>query len=191
MPNWTVNTVTFTAEPDVIQFLVDSNLDFHIIHPCPFITHEGYQEGWYDWCASHWGTKWEARDVSIISRSDTVLKAIFRTVWASPHGILSYLTKLHPSLHIVNQWNIELFECVGMTTFANGKYDSINIDPSLYTTEALKEFSKTNNWFDFEDFHDYMDDYYASDAIEKLQTTVVPQITSLTYEEFVELMNTY
>jgi hypothetical protein len=43
------------------------------------------QDNWYDWCCTHWGTKWDAIDVYVSddTEEDTVTFS-FDTAWAPP-----------------------------------------------------------------------------------------------------------
>ena len=45
---------------------------------------------WYDWCNEHWGTKWDACDLSITVTEDKVL-GYFSTAWAPPIGFYAFM----------------------------------------------------------------------------------------------------
>jgi len=188
MPNWTTNGVKIHADPDLLLSIASSNFDFQIIHPCPFIKGEKCEEGWYEWCYSHWGTKWSARYVDIdYAEGETVLTASFNTAWSAPHGVLAYITELFPEAKITNTWQDECCERVGITTYHEGTITSTSIDPTEYTKETLEAFSDSNLWFDYEECVAYRSDEYEDleEEDNELLTCVKPKVWSLTYEEFV------
>jgi hypothetical protein len=53
---------------------------------------------WYGWCQQHWGTKWNADDVSI-EASDSAIAIRFVTAGKYPRPILKVLSTSFPSLH--------------------------------------------------------------------------------------------
>lgn len=82
MPNFCVNKWCIQgdkAERDkIVSFLATkkTHLDFERMRPLP----EG-SSSWYEWCCANWGTKWNARDVSVKhGRKKTVYT--FRTAWS-------------------------------------------------------------------------------------------------------------
>jgi hypothetical protein len=159
MPNWTSNHLTLEGTPEALQQIFDINFDFQKILPCPFIHDENYDEGWYDWCVKYWGTKWSANDVDLdYTVGDTTLTAMFDTAWNTPYTLLTYLTIIHPSLKITNEWQDEGYETIGITTYSNGIMDTQSINPFEYRKEALEQFAETNLWFCYDNVSNFMNE---------------------------------
>ena len=193
MPNWTRNNVTVEGDAETLKMISDAEFDFQTMHPCPFISGSGEdtvsQEGWYEWCCNHWGTKWTARDIDIdYTEGETILTANFNTAWCAPHGVLAYMTTIFPALKITNEWQQEGYECVGITSYCEGVFVSKSIDPSEYTHEALEAFAASNTWFEYED---YVADTYQGDeeTLEeednRLETLVRVRTRRSTYDDYV------
>lgn len=158
MPNWTENYVTINGPPEILQIITDANLKFQILYPCPFIHDENYEEGWYDWCCSHWGTKWNPTGMVIdYTPGQSSLTANFETAWSDPDTFLLYLSHIYPGLKIENEWMNEGYETIGITVCENGHLEKKQIDPHDYTLEALEEFATDNPWFGYADFADHME----------------------------------
>ena len=159
MPNWTQNSLTLEGTAEDLQHIYNNEFNFHKLHPCPFINGENYDEGWYEWCCKHWGTKWSPDEPDInYSEGDTSLSAIFQTAWTTPHALFAYLTVQYPSLTITCEWEDENYETVGITTYSHGEMDCQQIDPMDYTKEALEQFAETHDWFSYDDYCDYYDE---------------------------------
>lgn len=78
--------------------------------------------GWYAWNSTHWGTKWDASDVSMEEHAPDHLHYRFQTAWGVPMGALQTLAEQYPNCAIENQWEEEqgfggtlLFESDGYT----------------------------------------------------------------------------
>lgn len=56
---------------------------------------DGYNQGGYDWCIEHWGTKWNAYDIAF--GYDEVS---FCTAWATPLPIWEALSRRFPEMRI-------------------------------------------------------------------------------------------
>ena len=159
MPNWTSSHLTLEGTAEALQQIFDIKFDFQKIRPCPFIHDANYDEGWYDWCVKYWGTKWCANEVELdYTVGDTTLTAMFETAWHTPFVLLTYLTTIHPSLKITNEWQDEGYKRVGITIYSNGLMYARAILPFDYTNETLKQFSKTNSWFCYDDFNNFIID---------------------------------
>jgi len=185
MPNWTHNSLTIEGDASALQQLVDVNFNFHSLHPCPFINGDTYEEGWYEWCCAHWGTKWSPEDPTLdYSEGDTSLSATFQTAWNAPHALLTYLTIIHPSLTITNEWENENYETVGSTTYAQGAMTSQMIDPSDYTLEALEQFAAVNSWFPYNDYAEYVEEEEAEEE-DKKKDQVLLQHRHYSYAELI------
>ena len=186
MPNWTQNSITMEGDASALQQIADAIFDFHTLHPCPFINGETYEEGWYDWCCKHWGTKWSPNDPDIsYSEEDTNLSATFQTAWNAPHALLTYLTIIHPSLTITNEWDNENYEIVGITTYAHGTMTSRMIDPSEYTLEVLEQFAIDNTWFSYNDYAEYVEEGGAEEEHIKKDQIIV-ESRQYSYAELIE-----
>ena len=186
MPNWTSNHLTLEGTAEDLQQIFDINFDFQKILPCPFIHDENYDEGWYDWCVKYWGTKWSCKEVELVyTAGDTTLTAMFETAWHTPYVLLTYLTKINPSLKITNEWQDEGYERVGITTYSNGLMDARAILPFDYTNQTLKQFSETNPWFCYNDFNNFINDIDDDDEVddEDKESNIVLIQYQYTYEE--------
>lgn len=86
MPNWCQNQVTISGPKPVIDEIKavlasEEKRLLHWMRPLP----PDQQENWYDWCVSHWGTKWDIGEPFI--GDDVEEDAItfgFDTAWAPP-----------------------------------------------------------------------------------------------------------
>jgi len=74
---------------------------------------------WYDWANENWGTKWDARDVTLedstLDGEETYgeLEYTFDTAWGPPEGVHSILTKDFPTLSITWFWDEPGMELAG------------------------------------------------------------------------------
>lgn len=90
---------------------------------------------WYDWCISHWGTKWNAYgygEDKIDYRDGDML--YFQTAWSAPHPVLEKLTEMFPDVELEHEWADEDigYNC-GRCNYQNGEI----ID--RYVPESEKE----------------------------------------------------
>ena len=191
MPNWTSNSITIEGTAEALQEIYDAKFDFQKLHPSPFIHGENYDEGWYDWCNKYWGTKWSPNEVDIdYTAGETSLTASFETAWCTPYALLTYLTILHPSLVIINEWQDEGYESVGITHYAHGSMIGQTINPIEYTNKALEQFSEINTWFCYDDYTNFIETFQDSDNEEdgddgkKDQVTI--QHADLSYEDLID-----
>lgn len=105
MPNWVYNSVTIIGgDSEVLGKLADSlkgdrgdgtisDLTFQKIIPRPVD-----EEDWYNWNVSHWGTKWDASDVTCTRDEDT-LHYTFSTAWSPPAPVFAAVSVANPDLH--------------------------------------------------------------------------------------------
>lgn len=63
--------------------------------------------GWYDWCCSNWGTKWNAGSEAEVIVSDGRLEAHFSTAWSPPTPVIEALIAKFPDVAVC----FEYFEC--------------------------------------------------------------------------------
>ena len=196
MPNWTDVNITISGDPAALAEIYEASLNFQKLHPCPFITGEGkndedwqWHDGWYEWCSSHWGTKWPARGVNIDYTMDSgELMAYFTTAWSVPHGFLAYLTVKYPSLKIVASWEDASFDCVGEATYSDGNLVSKSIDPSLYKPAALLAFADSHDWFSYDNYWSSIGDSLNDDDIEVLGTDIEISVRKCAYEDFIKMV---
>jgi len=181
MPNWISNTVSLEGHPTILSKIAESDFDFQQLHPCPFITDETtIQEGWYEWCNAHWGTKWSPSDVDCeYTDGDLFLEVYFQTAWSPPHGLLTYLTIKYPTLTITNAWSDEADTLAGHAIYSKGKFEDTWIDTSCYTTSALETFAEDHDWFCYDNYNS------DSDSDPDLQTTIQPTIYKSTYANYI------
>jgi len=179
MPNWTTSCVHIKGDSVTLKRIAESDFEFQSLYPCPFIHGEKSSDGWYRWCCIHWGTKWGPRDVEITSDIDDPtpsLTIVFRTAWATPHGLLAYLTSMNPSLEITNEWSDEGAERVGLTVYKDGTIVSASFDPSEYTINALKIFAVSNAWFDVDSYESYYNDMVEGSENKEWIKDLLPEV---------------
>ena len=87
MPNWCMNSVTFThADQSAMTKLVDawnSGEFFQTMIPLP----ESSKDDWYSWHLNHWGTKWDVgRETKEEPAKlvDGILTLNFDSAWSPP-----------------------------------------------------------------------------------------------------------
>jgi len=85
MPNWCSNSVTVShPDPAQIQRFNDAFNKgelFQEFVPCPQELLDG--DGWYDWCVTNWGTKWDIQPYGV-ELNENDLRCSFDTAWAPP-----------------------------------------------------------------------------------------------------------
>jgi len=82
---------------------------------------------WYEWCCSHWGTKWGDTDTDLtshpfdhsnpegqldeISDSDTEITLSYQTAWSPATGLVTHISELYPNLifQVVSTEESEMF----------------------------------------------------------------------------------
>lgn len=88
MPNWCQNTALISAPKPVIDeiraVMTDPDYDSRLLkwmRPMP----EDQEDNWYDWCVSHWGTKWDITDPVVLDDTEEDSITIgFETAWGPP-----------------------------------------------------------------------------------------------------------
>jgi len=75
---------------------------------------DGFNQGGYEWCVGNWGTKWNARDVSVPDLSADgsgpnvpEVEINFRTAWSPPLPVILAASKRFPKL----AFTLVYFEC--------------------------------------------------------------------------------
>lgn len=120
MPNWTINLLTITGEPDKITDCLEAiNGDwpdcegnqqiicFQKILPLP-ATIEAGSKSEYDWCISNWGCKWNADRTNLEGSAESGEVYIrFETPWGPPTPILHALRDQYPELEFSLRYRLE------------------------------------------------------------------------------------
>jgi Ferredoxin-like domain in Api92-like protein len=124
MPNWVENTVSITAEADVIKEIrarlekdLEQGFFWQIIAPTDLEAYNG--TGWYDWNLNHWGCKWDASELNVGTPSDEEVVYTFNTPW-SPPIVISALAEIYPSAGICHAY-LEEQGWGGVVTYKNGE----------------------------------------------------------------------
>jgi hypothetical protein len=202
MPNWVTNTVVISGSPEELTRVFELGFDFQKILPCPYFDSTGTRSTdarWYEWCVSHWGTKWPADDVTLLEKScedDDTLRVRFYTAWNPPTGVLGFLGKLFPTLTITDKYYDPLAGYCGMLVCSKGNIQDVRIDPYKYKPSVVRKFSETCPWFDGEAYLKDMescgvnlkrveaDSAYSNGPVDVMESKG-------TYEEFVATMEGY
>lgn len=101
---------------------------------------DGYNRGGYEWCCEHWGTKWNAYDISADSES-----IMFCTAWRTPWPIWAAIAERFPSLEFVVEWADEdRGRNCGIAIYLDGKQisrvqDDGLADPGLFADAIVYE----------------------------------------------------
>jgi len=97
MPNWCSNSVSVT-HPDAAQIqrfkeAFDKGELLQEFVPCPQELLEG--DGWYDWCVSNWGTKWDIQPcgIEVNEFEGKDIDCSFDTAWSPPIAFFNELAK--------------------------------------------------------------------------------------------------
>jgi hypothetical protein len=149
MPNWCHNHTTIEGSQHTLQWLQEIEFDFNRIRPRP-------QEvaDWYDWNVTHWGTKWEARDVEFELNDDGITIS-YDTAWAPPVALLIYLSEQH-QLKITNYCVDEGYGFVGNTIINNGIEDTEYIEPFSHDDAYLASYAANHSWFPHEELQRFI-----------------------------------
>lgn len=201
MPNWVYCTAKIEGSYESVKAIHDSGFDFQKIHPCPFLDAEcksiNDTDDWYDWCCSHWGTKWPAREVEVTEYQLDVeespsskMTILFETPWSPPHGFLGFLSALYPEIQIRCEYTEEFDETIGLGLYRAGVIRNANIHPHEFKPSALEELSKRIDWFHYQTYAENLNAMGADfDALEKSldsKSVAEPNSWTLSYEEFVQ-----
>jgi hypothetical protein len=67
---------------------------------------DGFNSGGYEWCITHWGTKWDLDPemIGVEQEDDSRVVFSFATAWAPPKPIVEKLAELFPHLRIVLEY---------------------------------------------------------------------------------------
>lgn len=100
---------------------------------------------WYEWCISHWGTKWEAQSVSKRFLTDNELVYNFDTAWSPPDGVIHKIHERFPDLDIRLQYMELGCYFAGVIEYEDGELvneesgDPENFDFSRQVLEEMKD----------------------------------------------------
>jgi hypothetical protein len=110
---WVQSPVSIKTQEEIDKYKEENKDSKYMMMSFP-ITQEMYDEyinkygcaTWYDWANDMWGTKWDARDVTLEEYSeDGELHYTFDTAWGPPEGIHSALVTKFPDLYISWFWD--------------------------------------------------------------------------------------
>ena len=134
MPNWCDNCLTIESEDkDYLQMLYNKlqadGVEFlRVLRPVPTgkttwinwndegeITKTLDGEWDWDWCVTHWGTKWDIKgDVGIGDIDNETCTLVFNTAWSPPQPIIYKLQEMFPKLQIFGGYLGEGYEYAGV-----------------------------------------------------------------------------
>ena len=109
MPNWCDNTLAVAGPPDELQKFRDhvsgdkTALSLAKLVPQPAGLYEaksgepGTTPLWYDWCVTHWGTKWDVED-ELVYEDDNVITYSFASAWGPPTEAITKAIQDYPKL---------------------------------------------------------------------------------------------
>ena len=148
MPNWVNNSVGITFDNkeryEKLKLKYEaSNEFFNTICPRP----KEFDEGWYAWNMSNWGTKWEEKDCELTFDDENyVISGIFNTAWGPPIEVYKLLV-LNWDADVEANYYEPGMEFCGL--FINTK---IGVDINIS--------------YDFKEFKEYVDDIGANNLNE-------------------------
>ena len=112
MPNWCENTLNVSVENNnseskeqLEKFIKKAKrqrgedrtaLSLNKLYRMPKKYTEG--EGWWNWCVSHWGTKWDVK-AEISEQGERYIEYFFDSAWSPPTDWLKKVAKDYPKLH--------------------------------------------------------------------------------------------
>ena len=175
MPNWCENTLLIRGLPeDIIKFATDNQdgpritsvpipeglvkgtkdpktgtiipLSFAQTAPVP----DGYYDDgrWHDWCAEHWGTKWDLDEETRVRSNQGELAFSFETkwltyefltAWAPPAAWLATVAQKYPHLSVALKYKEEAMDFAGVVFCQGG---TVQIDAELEVGEYDKDFAE-------------------------------------------------
>ena len=92
---------------------------------------------WYEWCATNWGTKWNAQSSTGYSYEDGSGAITFDTAWSSVPKIIEKIAGMFPEVYFKYQYADEdLGSNVGELEFSDGGFD----DGYLYKDGSKSAF---------------------------------------------------
>ena len=147
MPNWVTNNVTITGPKATLELFVKERLSFQKFHPRP----DEENENWYNWNVHHWGTKWEPDAICPLLVGERIVVS-FDSAWDPPTAFLCYLTEFYDGVKITNRFQDESFCFVGHSVISLGVACTELLEPTDFTYDALRLFSKANTWYNYKKY---------------------------------------
>lgn len=143
MPNWCHNTLIINGPGTDRDRFKDHGVDFNSAIPYPpefqrlddlarayEAAHpdavfklrpiDGFNSGGREWREQHWGTKWNACDVSADERDDG-LRYCFDTAWAPPLPAVAMWSKAYPTLAFTLEFSEPLGDFAGTFRARSGE----------------------------------------------------------------------
>lgn len=157
MPNWCYNMIevfdSVEDHPNRDKFFTNADLEIPDNTPLQkFIpmsdyhkTHEGYNDGGYEWCLINWGTKWPENDLFITHESPVSIEMTFDSPWGPPIEGYETISGMFPQLFFLHYWQEDGMAFAGSAVYHNGR------------TIFQKE-SDMNDWPEWDE--DNPDDYH-------------------------------
>jgi Ferredoxin-like domain in Api92-like protein len=112
MPNWCSNSMTIqgpNADLDSFHEAMKHEGDFRLLEA--FVpaseyhrTHEGYNNGGYEWCIANWGTKWPEGEMQVDFDPEAIGLS-FETAWAPPLAGIEKIATMFPTLVFFIEWS--------------------------------------------------------------------------------------
>lgn len=111
---------------------------------------------WYDWCCSHWGTKWSDCNTELNGQSDTHLDFSFDTAWAPPIQGLNHISTMFPNLVFHLTYEEGGHGLVGASRIENGLV--ADCDANVSEIEGYGDMNWSDEDFDWDEWQDKVDD---------------------------------
>ena len=119
MPNWCYNQITIDGSRLDLKAFADkgsandpdknnSLLQAFIPMPEEYLTHEGYNNGGYEWCINNWGTKWAESSIGMSGENfgDTgQITYDFDSPWNPPLTGYDKIAQMFPELTFIHYWD--------------------------------------------------------------------------------------
>jgi hypothetical protein len=85
------------------------------------LTHDGYNNGGYNWCCANWGTKWWVSDDDVVLENyGDNIEISFDTAWSPPRNVVERLAELYPTLNFHLMYEEPGCNFAGDITFEGG-----------------------------------------------------------------------
>lgn len=82
---------------------------------------DGYNTGGYEWCCSHWGTKWGCYEVNVDTIDEEHASFHFQSAWSPPTAnVFLALSAMFPDVEIRHQYFEWGAGYQGCATYSNG-----------------------------------------------------------------------
>jgi hypothetical protein len=125
-------------------------------------THEGYNDGGYEWCIATWGTKWPEGDLEVFD-DPTVAHMTFATAWSPPLAGIARISELFPTLVFSIDWQGDSNDFVGAAVYYNGEELAL-VDRDVYLPDDMVSKDGEADWDAINDYVSQERDECASEA---------------------------